>query len=541
MSGRWTIGAADLADVERVAELVALKVRRGDIILLQGDLGAGKTTFARALIRALIGDSEAEVPSPTFPLVQAYETPRLAVAHFDLYRLTGPDELEEIGFHDAAGAGLVVVEWPERAGGEVPAERLEIVFAAGAEASTRNLQLTGLGDWAARVDRIRVIDAFLARALAESRQVHLRYLQGDASSRAYARVEVETTGGDAMVALAADGAGAFFCAARPLAAPGRSLVLMDAPRMPDGPALVNGLPYSRIAHLAEDVRPFVAIAIALAAKGVKVPALAAGDLDAGLLLLEDLGPQTFSAALADGGAQSDMIAAAVDVLLHLRAHPLARELPLPDGSAHRLARFDRAALEIEIGLLLDWYWPEVKGRAPDAALKAEFAALWSPVLDRMLAAPEGLFLRDYHSPNLFWWPERQGIDRIGVIDFQDALAEPWAYDLASLLQDARVDVAADIEARELDRYCRIVAGREADFDEGEFRALYAAFGAQRNTRLVGLWVRLLRRDGKPGYLQHMSRTWDYLRRNLSHPSLAELSRWYERHFPEVVRKRPIVA
>ncbi|MFM9942810.1 MAG: tRNA (adenosine(37)-N6)-threonylcarbamoyltransferase complex ATPase subunit type 1 TsaE [Hyphomicrobiaceae bacterium] len=514
MTTHWLVGIARLGDLERIAELVALKVRLGDVIALHGDLGAGKTTFARALIRALLNDADAEVPSPTFPIVQSYATARLEVAHFDLYRLTGPDELEEVGFHDATATGLAVVEWPGRAGDALPAERLDVRLAAGPDADSRQVALTAVGSWEARIERLKTINTFLTGALPHGAVPKISYLQGDASSRAYARLAHIASG---------------------------ALVLMDAPRMPDGPVVANGLPYSRIAHLAEDVRPFVAVGTALAATGIAVPKIYATNLDAGLLLLEDLGDQTFGQALRGGQSQSGMIAAAVDVLVHLRGHPLPRDLPLPDGSVHRLARFDRAALEIEIGLLLDWYWPAVKDTAPSPAERAEFMALWSPILDTMLAAPAGLFLRDYHSPNLFWWPERAGIDRIGVIDFQDALAEAWAYDLVSVLQDARVDVPASIEAREIDRYCREMAAREPGFDPEAFRALYAAFGAQRNTRLVGLWVRLLRRDGKPGYLQHMPRTWDYLARNLTHPDLAALKAWYDRQFPEAVRKATITA
>ncbi len=508
MSARWSIDAASLPDVTRAAELLALKVRVGDVVALHGDLGAGKTTFARALIRALLGNSQAEVPSPTFPLLQPYETPRIAVSHFDLYRLSSPDELEEIGFRDACATGLALIEWPERAGDLLPCERIDVRLAPGATAEQRRLTIEARGPAAPRIERLSVIDAFLLRAGLGGR---IAYLQGDASARSYARIVT------------------------PLGA----MVLMDAPRMPDGPPMANGWPYSRIAHLAEDVRPFVALGTALASTGITVPAIHAHDLDAGLLLLEDLGDNTFGRALADGAAQPDMTAAAVDVLLHLRANPFSRDLPLPDGATHRLPRFDRAALEIEIGLILDWYWPAVNGAPPTDAVRAEFMALWSPVLDRLLAEPAGLFLRDYHSPNLFWLPDRAGVHRIGVIDFQDALAEPWSHDLVSLLQDARLDVPAALEADQLDRYCAAVASREPGFDAARFRSVYAAFGAQRNTRLVGLWVRLLRRDGKPGYLQHMPRTWDYLARNLSHPDLAPLRAWYDRHFPAEVRQRAL--
>lgn len=513
MTSRWSIAAASLDDIARLAGLVALKLRPGDAVALRGDLGAGKTTFARALIRTLLGEAQAEIPSPTFPLVQTYDTPRFPVAHFDFYRLSGPADLAEIGFEDALAGGVAIVEWPERAEQALPPDRLEIAFAAAGDPDHRTLALAGNGTFAARLDRLHAIDTFLRATspLRASPAIAIAYLQGDASSRAYARVST----GDAR------------------------MILMDSPRMPDGPPVRDGLPYSRIAHLAEDVRPFVAIGNALAANGFSVPRIAAADLDAGLLLLEDLGDLTFTRALREGHAQRDLYLAAVDVLAHLRRNPLPPAMPLPDGTTYRLPRFDRAALEIETGLLLDWYWPQVKGAPAPDAVRREFDALWQPVLDRMLAEPPGIFLRDVHSPNLFWLPDRPAPRNVGLIDFQDALAEHWSYDVASLLQDARLDVPAALEHEGLERYCATVAGAEPGFDKEAFLAAYAAFGAQRNTRLVGLWVRLLKRDGKPQYLQHMPRTWAYLARNLAHPRLASLAAWYDHHFPESVRNAPI--
>lgn len=508
MTTAWTLDAASLDDVRRLAELIALKVRPGDVIALRGDLGAGKTTFARALIRCLLGDETAEVPSPTFPLVQTYDTTRLALSHFDLYRLQGEDDLAEIGFDDAATRGLAIVEWPDRAEGRLGPERLELELSTGATAETRHVALTAFGGWRPRLERLRLIDGFLRTAAPADVALRITYLQGDASTRAYARIAA----GDARY------------------------VLMDAPRMPDGPPVRGGLPYSRIAHLAEDVGPFVAVGRALEACGLSVPHIAALDAASGLLLLEDLGDLSFGRALREGYDQRELWLAAVDTLVALKRSP-PHGLKLPDGSSYALPRFDRAALEIELDLLLDWYWPAMMGEAAPDGLRGEFRALWAPVLDRMLAEPAGFFLRDFHSPNIFWLPERRGVQRVGVIDFQDALAEPWAYDLASLLQDARVDVSEALESEGFNRYCAAAAATDPAFDRDAFARTYAAFGAQRNTRLVGLWVRLLKRDGKPGYLQHMPRTWDYLARNLAHPDLAPLRVWYDRHFPEAVRNR----
>jgi aminoglycoside/choline kinase family phosphotransferase len=253
--------------------------------------------------------------------------------------------------------------------------------------------------------------------------------------------------------------------------------------------------------------------------------------------VEDLDDRLYGRAVAAGASQAELWRAAVDALVHLRGVPVPAKLGLPDGSTFVLPRRDRAAFEIEIDLLLDWLWPELKGGPAPESIRTEFRDLWAPVIDRLLTLPGGWFLRDYHSPNLVWMPERTGLARVGILDFQDALNEHFAFDLVSLLQDARVDVPEALERELLGYYCAQVAAREPGFDSEAFAAAYADFGAQRNTRLLGLWARLMRRDGKPHYLQHYPRTWEYLARNLRYVTLAPLAAWYERHFPEAERAR----
>jgi aminoglycoside/choline kinase family phosphotransferase len=215
--------------------------------------------------------------------------------------------------------------------------------------------------------------------------------------------------------------------------------------------------------------------------------------------------------------------------------PVPPSLPLPDGTSYTLPRRDKAAFEIEVELLLDWHWPAIKGSPAPPSLRLEFMALWAPVLDRLLALRGGWFLRDYHSPNLIWLPDRTGVARVGILDFQDALNEHFAFDLVSLLQDARVTVPEELETELFAYYCAEVAAREPAFDRAAFATAYADFGAQRNTRLLGLWLRLLKRDGKPHYLQNIPRTWGYLERNLRAPELGPLAAWYDRHFPVDLR------
>lgn len=502
-------------DLRLLAEILALAARRGDAIALSGELGAGKTAFARAFVQALLGDPDAEVPSPTFTLAQTYETPRVPVAHFDFYRLTSAGEVAELGLEEAIARGIVLVEWPERASNLLPASRLDLRLGDGSGPDLRTITLLALGDWSARLQRIHQVRSFClaqmgSSALSRSRVV---YLQGDASPRAYARIISERA----------------------------SSILMNAPRMPDGPPVREGLPYSRIAHLAEDVRPFVAIAGALKQRGLAAPQIKALDTDAGLLLIEDLGDLTFGRALEEGYSQPELWRAAVDALIALRKTGSPGPMRLSSASEYTLPHYDRGALSIETDLLLDWYWPALKGGQPPSAVRDQFAALWSAELDKLLALPKGWVLRDYHSPNLMWMPDRQGIDRVGILDFQDAVLGPWAFDLVSLLQDARVDVSSELEAELFDYYCQRVAAIEPDFDRTTFALAYALLGAQRNTKILGIFARLAMRDAKPGYLHHLPRIWGYLERNLDHSSLAPMRAWYDRYLPPSVRTSALSA
>jgi tRNA threonylcarbamoyl adenosine modification protein YjeE len=505
MTADWTRDL-DEAGVVRLADLLALKIRRGDVVALRGEVGAGKTTLARALIVALLGDAAAEVPSPTFSLAQVYETPRLALTHFDFYRLVSADEAREVGFDEAIANGAAIVEWPERAPELLPESRIEIDLAETADPAMRRVSVRGFGSAAAGVARIDELMAFLD-GQARWRGARIAYLQGDASTRSYARLSHEHG----------------------------TILLMDTPPHSDGPATLAAQAYSRIAHLAEDMRSFVAMSGLLRSAGLSAPAVPAFDLEKGILLVEDLGDRVFTAEIAAGASQAELWRAAVDALIRLRGVPQPPSLPLPDGSSFVLPRRDRAAFEIEVELLLDWHWPGIKGSPAPAKARAEFMALWAPVLDRLLALPGGWFLRDYHSPNLIWLPEREGVARVGIIDFQDALNEHAAFDLVSLLQDARTTVPAELESELFAYYCDAVAAREPAFDRAAFAAAYADFGAQRNTRLLGLWLRLLKRDGKPHYVQYIPRTWGYLERNLRAPALAPLAAWYELHFPVDLR------
>ncbi|WP_029077175.1 tRNA (adenosine(37)-N6)-threonylcarbamoyltransferase complex ATPase subunit type 1 TsaE [Kaistia adipata] len=489
------IALPDEAATVRLAEDIAAKLAIGDVIALRGDLGAGKTSFARALIRAVAADPALEVPSPTFTIVQTYEA-RLPIAHFDLYRLGSADELDEIGFDEAVSEGVVLVEWPERAEDYLPAGHLEISLEI--EGTGRLATLTGGGDWPERIARTLAIRRFLdASGMAQATR---RHLQGDASTRAYERV----------------------------AAPdGRPAVLMDAPERPPGPAVRDGRTYDDLAHRATSVRPFVAMSDGLRAAGFSAPEILAADLPAGLLLVEDLGSE---GVLADGVPDPERYRLAVEVLAALHATPRPADLPLPDGSVHHVPPFDWDALSIEVDLLPRWYARWQRGAPLGGAAEARFAAIWRGLYETLDAAEKSWLLRDFHSPNLLWLPERAGLRRIGILDHQDAMIGASAYDVASLLQDVRITVEPDLEAALADHY---VTTRQAlgPFDEARFREAYAISGAQRATKVLGGFVRLAEAAGKPQYLRHIPRVRGYLGRCLRHPVLSGLALWYEEHLP----------
>jgi aminoglycoside/choline kinase family phosphotransferase len=190
--------------------------------------------------------------------------------------------------------------------------------------------------------------------------------------------------------------------------------------------------------------------------------------------------------------------------------------------------FDRDAMMIEAELLVDWYVPAVTGAPADEALRDGFRREWNALIDRLQSAEKTLMLRDFHSPNIVWRPERAGRERLGMLDFQDALVGPSAYDVASLAMDARVTVPEIIEGKTLEAYVA-TRHRAGAFDEESFREAYAIMAAQRNSKILGIFVRLDRRDGKPAYLKHLPRIRDYLRRALAHPALAGLRAFYEAH------------
>ncbi|MSP51593.1 MAG: aminoglycoside phosphotransferase [Alphaproteobacteria bacterium] len=285
---------------------------------------------------------------------------------------------------------------------------------------------------------------------------------------------------------------------------GKAAVLMDAPPQ------------------QEDVRPFVAVARHLAALGLSAPTVLAVAEDAGFVLLEDLGEQKFTPLLANGFDAMLLYGAAVDLLAELRQSPPPSFVPA----------YDQARLLAEARLLIDWYLPAVTGHETSDDVAALFVEAWTKVLAPVARERSVLVLRDYHADNLMWLPARHGLKRVGLLDFQDGVAGHPAYDLVSLLEDARRDVECELAEKMILRYLA-----HSHDDVSSFRAAYAILGAQRNTKIVGIFSRLSRRDGKVHYLDMIPRVFGYLDRDLSHPALAPVRAWFARHLPAALRAR----
>ncbi len=301
----------------------------------------------------------------------------------------------------------------------------------------------------------------------------VRPLAGDASPRVYARLN----GGPG-------GAGA---------------VLMDA-----DPAL------------GAATAPFVAMTGWLRARGFSAPAILAADPGAGFALLEDLGDGLFArVCAADPAAEPALYDAALEVLLAVQAEPPPARVEA-QGCAHAPIAYDAAVLRREARLALDW-WASAVGAAPSADAAAEFDALVAAATARAAGDRRALVLLDYHAENLVWLPERRGLARVGLLDYQDARIGAPVYDLVSLTGDARRDVSPTLAAALFDRWA---AARGEDVATA--RADAAALSAQRCLKILGLFARLAVRDGKRGHLSHLPRVWRVLQADLAHPALAAL-------------------
>lgn len=484
-----TLTLADAEVSAALARAIEPLLRTGDTILLEGPVGAGKSHIARQLIVARLArhDRHEDIPSPTFTLVQTYEAGDDEIWHADLYRLSHPDEVAELGLLDAFDRAICLIEWPDRLGADQPRDALCLSLDHATEGLGRRVQISGGARWnpviaaiTQAVARATAISAFLAAIGwgGGGRQP----LAGDASTRRYLRV---------------------------WNAAGDSAMLMDAPPDHCGPQTA-----------------FVRMTGWLRAHGYSAPDILGQDEAAGLLLLEDLGLRVLADDLIDDPAAEP---AAYRQITHLLAD-LHRHAPPADLTALTAAELGRMTR-----IAADWYADDTPGDSnPGAhpAADALQAAMTAAAHQLTEGTPLVLALRDLHAENLIALPDRVGVRRLGLLDYQDAVRAHPAYDLASALQDARRDVSPVVEQVERDHYAALTGA-----DPAAFAAAYALLGAQRNLRIMGVFARLCLAGGKAGYLGYLPRVWGYVQRNLAHPALADLAAVVHRHLPPPTPER----
>lgn len=345
-------------------------------------------------------------------------------------------------------------------------------------------------------------------------------LPGDASTRHYARLAMD----------------------------GRKAMLMDQPQgaeSPTAPANASeetrrALGYNAVARLAgADCARFAAVAAWLRGHGLAAPGIYAADHANGFVILEDLGDALFADVLAQDGDEKALYEAAVEVLAKLHAQDAPSYLPPPaaarEGEADLrfpLYNFDQTALMAETDLLIEWFMPLVLGRKATETEAAEHRGLWRTALSGIGMMRRVFVHRDYHAQNLLWLPERNGVARVGLIDFQDAVAGSPAYDLISLTEDARRDVSPELAQIATNHYLAAMKAQGTPLEEHAFRQEMAVMAAQRNAKIVGIFARLYKRDGRRRYLAFLPRVLGHLERDLAHPALGDLRAWYDRVIPK---------
>lgn len=288
----------------------------------------------------------------------------------------------------------------------------------------------------------------------------------------------------------------------------RRAVLMDAP--PD----------------RESVQPFIQVDQYLVEWGYSAPRILARDVEAGLLLLEDLGDDSFTRLLKNAPLKEHT--------LYMKAGDLLVDLHQRDTARCDLPEYDEARLLDELALFADWYLPAVLGAEAEKH-RARLIDIWRGLLASMPFLPPVLVLRDYHADNLMWLPQREDVAQVGLLDFQDAVTGSPAYDLVSCLEDARRDLQPETVQVVLNHYLQQMA-----WDRSDFMAVYALLGAQRNTKIIGIFTRLAQRDGKMQYLDYLPRVWQHLHHDLQHPILNPYREWLDRVLPQELRHIPTI-
>jgi tRNA threonylcarbamoyl adenosine modification protein YjeE len=474
-------------ETENLAKKIAKYVVAGDVIRLVGDLGVGKSVFARSVIRAL-GHKGKHIPSPTFTLIQTYDDTRMPVVHVDLYRIDSAEEVEALGLDCWLDHGAILVEWPEKAEEWFPEQKpdlldfhimemdnpgtLTVIFREKPDGS-RQVTLSGGDSWNRRLS---LVDNHFDRPVTSKERQHfiadcgyrnhvISPVSEDASFRTYWRINT----------------------------PKGSRIIMDSPPP------------------VESVKPVIKMTKYLEGLGVHVPHIYEQNEKDGFLLLEDFGNTTVrNGILNENKPLEPWYYKAVDVLSHIAASPL------PD-----IREYTKKALWSEVSRFVDWYLPYARSHATHTADRRAFKRMWEPLFDKILDVPQTTVLWDYHADNLMMLTENapgEGLEDIGVIDFQDARIGPVSYDMSMLLQDVRFEISKDLEERLIQHFL----DSQPNIDEKKFILSYRLINLQRTLKIIGGFTRLHARDGKEHYLQYLPRCWEIVDEALRIPECEEM-------------------
>ncbi len=280
----------------------------------------------------------------------------------------------------------------------------------------------------------------------------------------------------------------------------------------------------------EDIRPFIKVARHLKGMGYSAPEILGIDEKSGLLLLEDLGDDTYTRILAEDGDEQGLYELAVDVLIDLHRRPVVESLP------KGLPTYGNGRLLDEVFLAPQWTYAAFAGEVPPENVRRAYGELWLELFSLVDRGTKTLVLRDYHVDNLLWLPNRDGIKACGLLDFQDAVAGHPAYDLMSLLEDARRDIDQRLKIKMQERYFDAFP----ELDREAFMTAFTILAAQRHAKVIGIFTRLCQRDGKPDYLVHIPRVWGLLEAALENPIMVKMKNWFDTHMPVAMRGIPPV-
>ena len=467
---------------DALAERLAPHLMPGDVLALTGYLGAGKSHFARALIRAL-GSKQKHLPSPTFTLVQTYDDTRLPVAHADFYRLGDPSEVDELNLSAFVEHGIACIEWADNAPHICPERTLWVHLEDFTEGGHNGRAITFKSEDEGWQRRFGFFTPELQRPVTErGRHNFIEQVTGkkglvitpvsaDASFRSYWRVWL---GED-------------------------SRILMDAP-----PPM-------------ENLGRFVFIGKYLTGIGVHAPRVFEADLEKGYALLEDFGKETVFDKIAQGADGLGYYEAAIDVLVHVAKKQKADIPEQPLGQW-----LDEACL------FTDWFLPQATGRATHTADRRQYRKHVTDIFEAMPQVPKTTMHKDYHCQNLMALAEGEGISSLGILDFQDARIGPVSYDLASLLYDVRFNVPAHYHGILIQRFAEGFEG----IDATDLHLAVKMIAFLNLLRISGVFTRLAYRDGKKSYLEHMPLLWAHLETLLeTTPELETLGAFINKHLP----------